>query len=72
MNFNLFNLQVTSFFHEFGHIMHRMCTDTELPLFAGPCAVETDFVECPSQMLENWVWYPEILNMMSHHYKVFT
>jgi len=58
--------EVTTFFHEFGHALHGLLGSTELAGFSGT-AVKGDFVEMPSQMLEEWLWDPAILKAVSSH-----
>jgi thimet oligopeptidase len=59
---------VTTFFHEFGHVMHELCSKVPIITLAGT-TVERDAVEAPSQMLENWCFVPEILQRLSFHYE---
>ncbi|MFI5151217.1 MAG: M3 family metallopeptidase, partial [Bacteroidia bacterium] len=60
--------EVQTIFHEFGHLMHVMVSETELESFAGTNVV-TDFVEAPSQIMENWVWNKSVLSAFAKHYQ---
>ena len=59
---------VKTFFHEFGHVLHAVLTQSKLSSFAGT-SVARDFVEAPSQMFENWVWNYDALKLFAKHYK---
>lgn len=60
--------QAKTFFHEFGHCLHSLLSETDTTRFSGT-SVERDFVEAPSQMFEAWVWSPETLPLISGHYE---
>ncbi|MDP3957951.1 MAG: M3 family metallopeptidase [bacterium] len=60
--------EVETFFHEFGHIMHAVLTKGRYPSQSGYNTV-WDFVEAPSQMLENWTWDAGMLALLSEHYR---
>jgi thimet oligopeptidase len=60
--------EVETIFHEFGHIMHQTLTRAPYAFLAGT-RVARDFVEAPSQMMEEWTWVPEMLENVSGHYK---
>ena len=60
--------QVTQLFHEFGHVVHELLGRTSLASFAG-IRVKTDFIETPSQMIENLIKNRNVLKRISCHYK---
>src|SRR5256886_9994590 len=59
---------VETLFHEFGHAMHTIVTRAKYARFAGT-SVPRDFVEAPSQMLENWVWDKKVLDSFAADYR---
>jgi thimet oligopeptidase len=59
---------VETLFHEFGHAMHSILTRAKYGRFAGT-SVPRDFVEAPSQMLENWVWDKKVLDSFAADYR---
>ena len=60
--------EVTTLFHEFGHALHGMLANTTYPNLSGT-NVYWDFVELPSQILENWCFEKEALTLFAKHYK---
>jgi len=59
---------VETLFHEFGHAMHGVLTRAKFSRFSGS-SVPRDFVEAPSQMLENWVWDKNVLDSFAADYR---
>lgn len=60
--------EVTTLFHEFGHGLHGMLANTTYPSLSGT-SVYWDFVELPSQVLENWCYEKEALELFATHYQ---
>ncbi|NOT29868.1 MAG: Zn-dependent oligopeptidase, partial [Planctomycetes bacterium] len=59
--------QVTTFFHEFGHLLHHVLAGRGRWLSLAGIATERDFVEVPSQLFEEWAWDPGVLARFAHH-----
>ena len=60
---------VSTFFHEFGHLMHHILGGQQEWAGISGISMESDFVEAPSQMLEEWIRSPQVLAKFARHYK---
>ena len=60
---------VETFFHEFGHLIHDLFAGRHKWVGVGGTRTEQDFVEAPSQMLEEWTWDPATLRLFAKHYQ---
>ena len=63
----LTSLEAETLFHEFGHALHQLLSNTTYPGVSGT-SVPRDFVELPSQIMEHWVLEPEVLKVYAKHY----
>ncbi len=60
--------EVVTLFHEFGHILHMSLSKAQFTRFSS-ANTEWDFVEAPSQIMENWCWIPDVLARFARHFE---
>ena len=60
--------QIETLWHEFGHVLHMSLSQARYVRFSG-AETEWDFVEAPSQIMEHWVWQPEVLARFARHFR---